>query len=69
MSPRPLTPSHHTHPYSVESLPGYLKQYFEILVTVDYDTLITREALDTIWGTDKFDTEDYMRGMGFVVGH
>ncbi len=76
MSPPPPCPSHTLTPYtphSVESLPGHLKQYFEILVTVDYDTHITRQALDTIWGTEIFDTEDYMRGMALctveVEGH
>ncbi len=42
-------------------------------MTVDYDTHITRQALDTIWGTEIFDTEDYMRGMALytveVEGH
>ena len=48
---------------SVESLSDDLKKYFDMFVVLDYDTLITAEAMSTIWGRDTFDTEEYMGGM------
>ena len=51
------------HVCSIESLSDDLKKYFEMFVVLDYDTLITAEAMSTIWGTDIIDTEEYMDGM------
>ena len=47
---------------SVESLPAELRDYFNLLVVFDYDTLIPSRALETIWGTDVIDTETYLTG-------
>ena len=47
---------------SVESLPVELKDYFNLLVVFDYDTLIPSRALETIWDTDDIDTESYLNG-------
>ena len=51
--------------FSVESLPESpvrLRDYLELLVVFDYDTLIPSRALETIWNTDDLDTESYMSG-------
>ena len=48
--------------YSVESLQAELKDYFNMLVVFDYDTLIPSRALETIWGTDFVDTDNYIGG-------
>lgn len=47
---------------SVESLPAELRDYFNLLVVFDYDTLIPSRALETIWDTDVIDTETYLTG-------
>lgn len=47
---------------SVESLPIELKDYFNLLVVFDYDTLIPSRALETIWNKDDIDTESYLSG-------
>ena len=47
---------------SVESLPDHLKEYFEMFVVFEYDTLVSCDALATIWGLDTLDTEQYMEG-------
>ena len=47
---------------SVENLPLNMKQYFELFVVFDHDTLISGDALETIWALDSLDTEDMMMG-------
>ena len=47
---------------SEESLPDHLKEYFQMFVVFDYDTLIPADALETIWGTDTLDTDEFMMG-------
>ena len=54
---------------SVESLHDqHLKEYFEMFVVFDYDTFISAEALETIWGTDTLDTEEFMMGESLNPG-
>ena len=48
---------------SVESLPQNMKQYFELFVVFDHDTLISGDALETIWALDSLDAEDMMMGV------
>ena len=48
--------------YSVESLPVELRDYFNLLVVFDYDTLIPSRALETIWDTDDIDTDTHLTG-------
>ena len=52
---------------SVESLPQNMKQYFELFVVFDHDTLISGDALETIWALDSLDTEDMMMGVCVCV--
>ncbi len=54
---------------SVESLPKHLKAYFDMFVVFDYDTLIPADALETIWGTDPLDTEQFVMGEGGEGGN
>lgn len=48
--------------YSVESLPANLRDYFNMLVVFDYDTLIPSRALEAIWDKDDIETENSMCG-------
>ena len=52
---------------SVESLPDHIKEYFEMFVVFEYDTLVSCDALATIWGLDTLDTEQYMEGKVYSV--
>ena len=53
---------------SVESLPLNMKQYFELFVVFDHNTLISGDALETIWALDSLDAEDMMMGVCVCVG-
>ena len=46
----------------MESLSGELREYLNLLVVFDYDTLIPSRALETIWNKDDIETEKYMYG-------
>ena len=48
--------------HSVESLPAELRDFFNLLVVFDYDTLIPSRALETIWDKDDIDTDSYLTG-------
>ena len=48
--------------HSVESLSVELRDYFNLLVVFDYDTLIPSRALETIWDRDDIDTESLLAG-------
>ena len=45
---------------SIDSLSEELKKFFRQLVVLDYDVLISSEALAVLWDVDVIDAEDIM---------